>query len=172
MSATIRPIIGAGPQAAPDERDLGSPETYLGVDRTTAFAGAGGLRRDTTHSYELPPGLGLNHWTLEGAWSAGPEFATLTVGPGRPAYRFRPCARDLHLILAPPASDRPVRFRVSLDGAPPQADHGVDTDGDGLGTVTGPRMYQLVRQTRPVRDRTFTIEFLDAGVRAYDFTFG
>jgi hypothetical protein len=33
-------------------------------------------------------------------------------------------------------------------------------------------MYQLVRQARAVADRTFTIEFLDAGARAYVFTFG
>lgn len=33
-------------------------------------------------------------------------------------------------------------------------------------------MYQLVRQTRPVADRTFEIEFSSAGARAYVFTFG
>jgi hypothetical protein len=33
-------------------------------------------------------------------------------------------------------------------------------------------MYQLVRQKGPVANRTFEIQFLDAGVRAYVFTFG
>ena len=33
-------------------------------------------------------------------------------------------------------------------------------------------MYQLVRQAGPIRDRTFEIEFLDPGVRAFSFTFG
>jgi hypothetical protein len=38
--------------------------------------------------------------------------------------------------------------------------------------VSGHRLYQLVRQTGKIQDRTFTIEFLDPGVNAYTFTFG
>jgi hypothetical protein len=33
-------------------------------------------------------------------------------------------------------------------------------------------MYQLVRQSGTVQDRTFGIEFLSPGVSAYAFTFG
>jgi hypothetical protein len=33
-------------------------------------------------------------------------------------------------------------------------------------------MYQLVRQTGAIAERTVEIEFLDPGVRAYCFTFG
>ena len=66
----------------------------------------------------------------------------------------------------------PVGFRISIDGAPPGADHGVDVDAAGRGSVREDGLYQLVRQTRPVVDRTFEIEFVDAGVRAYAFTFG
>jgi len=61
---------------------------------------------------------------------------------------------------------------VKLDDAAPGRDHGVDTASDGGGVVREPRMYQLVRQTGPIRDRTFEIEFLDPGVRAFSFTFG
>jgi len=43
---------------------------------------------------------------------------------------------------------------------------------DGSGTVTEQRLYQLVRQSGKIADRTFTIEFLDPGVQAYSFTFG
>jgi hypothetical protein len=38
--------------------------------------------------------------------------------------------------------------------------------------VTENRLYQLVRQHSSIRDRTFHIEFLVPGVRAYSFTFG
>ena len=38
--------------------------------------------------------------------------------------------------------------------------------------VSGQRLYQLIRQTGPITDRTFEIRFLDPGVRAYAFTFG
>ena len=100
----------------------------------------------------------------------GDEFATLAEGGGAITHRFR--ARDLNLVLAPPADGRPVRFRVRLDGATPGADHGFDTDAQGWGRLDTPRMYQLVRQSGAVSDRTFQIEFLDAGARAYAFTFG
>ena len=65
-----------------------------------------------------------------------------------------------------------MRFRVSIDGAAPGASHGSDVAADGTGTVTGVRLYQLVRQSGDVKDHTFSIEFLDPGVEAYSFTFG
>jgi thiol-disulfide isomerase/thioredoxin len=170
VSGGITPVSGQGAEAAPDERDLGSPETYIGYARASGFASAGGLKRDESRSYRAATSLGLNRWGLSGVWTAGNEFATLDQPSGRIAYRFH--ARDLHLILAPPADGRPVRFRITIDGKPPGADHGVDVDADGQGRIVDPRLYQLVRQTRPVVARTFEIEFLDAGVRAYDFTFG
>ena len=55
---------------------------------------------------------------------------------------------------------------------PPVAAHGIDVDDQGNGTVTEPRMYQLIRQPAPVVDRQFEIEFLDSGVQAFSFTFG
>ena len=70
------------------------------------------------------------------------------------------------------ASGRPVRFRVLIDGKAPGDDHGMDIDAAGNGQVTGQRLYQLVRQQDPSRERLFTIEFLDPGAEAYAFTFG
>jgi thiol-disulfide isomerase/thioredoxin len=163
-------VDGQGAEAAPDERDLGSPETYVGYARASGFASPGRIRPDDSRTYGGVAALGLNRWSLAGEWTVGEEFATLNQAGGRIAYRFK--ARDLHLILAPPADGRPIRFRITIDGQPPGADHGVDTDAAGMGQVVEPRMYQLVRQARPVAARTFEIEFLDPGVQAYDFTFG
>jgi hypothetical protein len=89
---------------------------------------------------------------------------------GQIAYRFQ--ARDLHLVMAPPAPATLVQFQVLLDGQPPAAAHGVDVDDQGNGTLTDPRLYQLIRQPGPVAERTFEISFLDPGVQAYAFTFG
>lgn len=61
---------------------------------------------------------------------------------------------------------------MTLDGAAPGAAHGADVDAQGYGTVSGQRLYQLVRQPGVIADRTFSIEFLDPGVDAYAFTFG
>jgi hypothetical protein len=78
----------------------------------------------------------------------------------------------IHLVLGPGAEGKPVRFRVKLDGTEPGADHGVDVDAGGSGTVTTHRLYQLIRQRGQIQDHTFEIEFLDKDVQVFAFTFG
>lgn len=65
-----------------------------------------------------------------------------------------------------------VQFRMRIDGQPPGAAHGTDVDDQGNGTVTEPRLYQLIRQAGPITEHTFEVTFLDPGVQAYAFTFG
>jgi hypothetical protein len=65
-----------------------------------------------------------------------------------------------------------VRFRAALDGQPPRAAHGVDVDDRGDGTMADERLYQSIRQPKPIAARRFEIEFLDRGAEAYAFTFG
>ena len=163
-------IQAHGTQVAADEEDLRSPETYLGYAQATGFTSPGGAREDVPSLYRGIDMLPLNRWTLGGTWTIGREFALLDDPKGSVTYRFH--ARDLHLVLGPSSSGKPVRFRVTIDGAAPGADHGTDTDAEGYGTVTDAKLYQLVRQAGSVSDRTFAIEFLDPGVRAYAFTFG
>jgi thiol-disulfide isomerase/thioredoxin len=170
VTTPITPIRGEGPQAPPDLRDLQSEETYVGFAKAENFTSPGGLRLDKPTLYRTARALDRGQWSMAGEWTVGGESATLDRPGGSIAFRFH--ARDLHFVLAPSANGHPVRFRVTIDGAAPGADHGVDANANGQGTVSEPRMYQLVRQTRPVADRTFAIEFLDPGVRAYVFTFG
>jgi thiol-disulfide isomerase/thioredoxin len=155
---TVR-VDADGLAEAADWDTLGSPETYVGHAR--------GERRS---SDQPATGLALNHWALAGDWAIGEEAAVLEAAAGSIAYRFQ--ARDLNLVLAPPASGARVRFTVRLDGRPPGDAHGLDVDETGEGTVSEPRMYQLVRQRGAVGQRAFEITFLDPGVRAYVFTFG
>jgi hypothetical protein len=155
---------------APPSGDEQSPETYVGYNRAERFASPGGFARNVQTNYSAPARLALNHWAFDGSWNAGAERAILQTAPGRVRYRFH--SRDLHFILGPARAGTPVRFRVTLDGHAPGADHGVDSAPDGSGVVREPRLYQLIRQKGSVVDRTFEIEFLDPGVQAYDFTFG
>ncbi|AXL50867.1 Redoxin domain protein [Paraburkholderia caffeinilytica] len=159
-----------GVQAAADNADMQSPETYIGYERAENFTSPGGAAEDKVHTYTAPSQPAVNDWGLAGAWNVGAEHATLAAASGRIVYRFH--ARDLHLVLGPGKDGKPVRFRVSVDGAAPGAAHGTDVAADGSGTVTEQRLYQLVRQTGDVADHTFSIEFLDPGVQAYAFTFG
>jgi hypothetical protein len=100
----------------------------------------------------------------------GKQATVLNKANGRIVYRFH--ARDLHLVMGPTAPGTSVRFRVLIDGQPPGAAHGIDVDEQGNGTLTAQRLYQLIRQVKPIADRQFEIEFLDSGVEAFAFTFG
>jgi thiol-disulfide isomerase/thioredoxin len=170
VGGAITPVVGAGPEAAPDLRDLRSEETYVGYAKANNFVSTKGVGRDVGRLYTAAPTLRPGQWSLAGLWTVGGEFATLSHAPG--AIRLRFHARDLNLVLAPSSPGKPIRYRITIDGAAPGADHGWDVDADGLGSVRDSRMYQLVRQQGPVADRTFEIRFLDVGARAYVFTFG
>jgi len=162
-------LQGVATQA--DMGNLRSPETYLGHARAEQFASPGGQRADAAFGYTLPSTLALNQWGLSGQWRVNDEAAQLQQAGGRIAFQFH--ARDLHLVLAPGEDGKPVRFRVLLDGKPlPAADAGADVAADGTGTVNEHRLYQLVRQRGTIGPHRFEIEFLDAGVQAYAFTFG
>jgi thiol-disulfide isomerase/thioredoxin len=163
-------VDGRGIEAAPDWGSLKSPENYLGYGRTQNFASPGGAGMDKPRVYELPARLHLNSWALSGDWTVKKETAALNKANGSIAYRFH--ARDLHLVMGPAAPGTSVRFRVRIDGQPPGAAHGIDVDEQGNGTVTQQRLYQLIRQPKPIADRQFEIEFLDSGAEAFAFTFG
>ena len=170
VSRELVSVDGRGIEAPADWDGLRSPETYIGYSRASNFSSPGGASHDRPHDYALPDAIHLNRWALAGDWTVGREAAVLNAPNGRIAHRFH--ARDLHLVLAPAPDAGPVRFRALLDGGPPGAAHGDDTDEHGEGTVTEPRLYQLIRQRGHVSEHTFEITFLDPGVHAYVFTFG
>jgi hypothetical protein len=166
-------LVQLAPQGAElpaDWDNVRSAENYVGYERTQGFASPGGPIRDQRYRYQLPPSLRRNEWALEGEWRMGPVATVLEESGGLIACGFH--ARDLHLVMRPARPDAPVRFEVRIDGRPPESARGLDVDADGHGTVTGQRLYQLVRQPEPIVDRSFEIRFLDPGVEAYVFTFG
>jgi cytochrome c biogenesis protein CcdA/thiol-disulfide isomerase/thioredoxin len=170
LPGTATRVAATGTEAAPDSGDVQSPETYLGYERAQDFASPDGLNHDKPQQYQAPDQFKLNQWALAGQWKDAGQIATLLSPTGAIVYRFH--ARDLHLVLGPTQGGKPVRFRVTIDGKAPGADHGMDVDADGYGTVTEDRLYQLIRQHGGIQDRTFRIEFLVPGVQAYSFTFG
>jgi thiol-disulfide isomerase/thioredoxin len=149
-------VNAQGIEVAADWDNLRSAENYLGSERAEGFVSGDGAR------------LRLNDWTLAGDWKRSSRAVALNKPNGRIVYRFH--ARDLNLVMGPAARGMSVRYRVRIDGQP--ASGGADVDAQGQGVVTEQRTYQLIRQARPVEDRQFEIEFLDAGVEAFCFTFG
>jgi thiol-disulfide isomerase/thioredoxin len=166
----IAAVEPEGFELAADPSTLRSGETYVGYGRTENFSSPGGLVRNKQHAYIPPPSLELNQWALSGDWTEGEEAAALNKTGGSVVFRFH--ARDVNLILGPPKPGTSVRFRISIDGKPPGAAHGIDVDHQGNGVITEQRMYQLVRQPGLIANRDISIEFLDPGVEVFDFTFG
>src|SRR5271165_2287783 len=150
-------VDARGLEAAAAWGDLQSPENYVGYERTRNFASPSGAISDKAHVYAAPAQLKLNHWALSGEWTIRQHLARLEQPNGRIAYRFH--ARDLNLVMGPAAQGTSVRFRVLVDGHAPGAAHGIDVDDQGNGTVSEQRVYQLIRQSQPISDRRFEIEF-------------
>ena len=170
VSHELVSVDARGAEVAADWGSLQSPENYLGYVRTENFSSPGGALSDKHRVYTFPKRLRLNEWALSGDWTIQKQSIAMNSPHVRIAYRFH--ARDLHLVMGPTAPGTAVRFRVLMDGQAPGASHGIDLDGQGNGAVTEQRLYQLIRQPKPIADRQFEIEFLDSGVEAFAFTFG
>jgi cytochrome c biogenesis protein CcdA/thiol-disulfide isomerase/thioredoxin len=163
-------LTASGVQAAADEAHIQSPETYIGYERAERFSSPGGALSDLPRTYATPAHLALNQWALAGSWTVQKDQGLLNAAPGSIAFRF--LSRDVHLVMGPSTKDKPIRFRVQLDGAPPGRDHGVDVDAEGNGVVREERLYQLIRQSQQIGEHTVSIQFLDGGIHTYSFTFG
>jgi thiol-disulfide isomerase/thioredoxin len=147
-----------GLEAQADWANLQSPETYLGYEQAQNFVDADGAE------------LKLNQWALSGDWTVEGGKSVLNRAGGGIAFRFH--ARDVNLVMGPPARGESVPFRVLVDGEPPAEAHGLDVDDEGRGTLAQQRLYQLIREPGAISDRTFEIAFEGPGAEAYCFTFG
>ena len=159
-----------GLEVAADWKSLRSPETYLGQAQSSGFASEGVAPLDLPHEYTAASRLPLNSWDLTGNWTVA-RHAAISNAPGaRVAFQFQ--ARDVNLVMGPRVAGGSIPFRVTLDGRPVGDAHGSDVEPDGRGVVRDQNTSQLVRQSGPIASRRFEIEFLEAGVEVYCFTFG
>ena len=163
-------VDARGSEVAADWENLRSPENYLGRDQAKGFASPGGALVGKSRTYAVPriaeaQPMGARR-RLDGERRRR-QRSTSPTDASSTGFTRATCISSW---------DRPrgssVRFRVLLDGHPPANAHGADVDEQGYGTVTEHRLYQLIRQSGPIADRLFEIEFLDPGVEAYVFTFG
>jgi hypothetical protein len=159
-----------GLEVAADWQTLKSPETYVGYNQSTGFAQEDVAGFDEPYVYTPPGRVPLNYWGLSGTWTMTGHAAVLNEPGGTIAFHFH--ARDLNLVMGPSCRGASTPFRVFLDGQLAKDAHGSDVDPDGIGTVHDQRTYQLIRQPAEIADCLFEIEFLEAGVEAYCFTFG
>ena len=161
-------VADEGFEAQADWANLESPETYLGYEQAQSFAGDAAF--DRPHEHVVPEPLNLNEWALGGNWTIGPGASVVNEAGGRVAFRFH--ARDVNLVMGPPARGESAPFRVLVDGEPPGDAHGLDVDGQGRGALSQQRLHQLIREPGSAADRTFEIVFEAPGAEVYCFTFG
>ena len=159
-----------GLEVGADWRTLQSPETYLGNGQSTGFASQDAAVFDEPHVYVARARLPLNDWDLSGSWTVAQHAAVLNEPGGRVAFQFH--AHDVNLVMGPASRGGSIPFRVFLDGQVADGAQGTDVESGGRGIVVDQRTYQLIRQSGRIADRLFEIEFQDAGVEAYCFTFG
>jgi thiol-disulfide isomerase/thioredoxin len=159
-----------GLEVAADWRSVQSPETYLGYRQSRGFEQDNVARFDEPSVYTAPERLSVNTWALSGNWTVAQHAAVLNEPGGRVAFQFH--ARDLNLVMGPASKGASIPFRVFLDGQLADGAYGVDVNPDGSGIVGDQRTYQLIRQQGTIDSRRFEIEFGDAGVEVYCFTFG
>jgi thiol-disulfide isomerase/thioredoxin len=169
MNDKLVQVAGSGATAAAADEMERSPETYVGYARQQNLASPEAIKQDAAAQYSAPHVLKTNQWALSGKWQVSAEAAAVQASGGAISYRFE--GRDLHLVLGT-RNGKPVRFKVTLDGAAPGADHGADIDAQGNGVIREQRLYQLVRQSGKFTVHTFRIQFLDADAEAFAFTFG
>ena len=162
-------MSAAGAEAPPDERTSARRRPTSATTAAENFVSPGGATPDAPRLYTAAPPR-LNEWGLTGKWTVGSEHAALDRKDGSIVYRFH--ARDLHLVLGPGRTASRCASASPSTAKRQATSHGADVDADGHGIVTGQRLYQLVRQAGAIADRTFEIQFLDAGVEAFAFTFG
>jgi thiol-disulfide isomerase/thioredoxin len=159
-----------GLEVAADWHTLQTPETYVGYRQSTGFAQERVARFDEPTGYTPPDRLPLNSWGLSGNWTVAEHAAVLNKPGGRIAFQFH--ARDVNLVMGPSSNGATIPFRVFLDGELSKDATGSDVDPGGGGVASDQRTYQLIRQPGAIVDRHFEVEFLEAGVEAYCFTFG
>ena len=159
--------LGPGAQASTERIDpaLGSPETYLGVQRAQGWVDGPfpGVR-----DYGAPDAadLRLNEFAFGGPWRVDAEAGTALARDSSIGLSFQ--ARRVFLVLG--AEDGPASLEVELDGEPiPDALAGDDVSG-GVATVDEQRLYRLV-DLPEAGEHTLTLRFAP-GISGYAFTFG
>jgi len=170
MSTGLASVEPDGDEVQADWQDLGSPESYLGYEQESGFDSPGGIARNRQRMYDAPSLLRINRWSLSGSWIVRSDASALEEPGGRISFQFH--ARDVNLVMGPAKRGVAIPFRVFLDGEIAASEHGADVEPDGTGTIVQQRMYQLIRQTGPIEDRRFEIEFSNSGAEAFCFTFG
>lgn len=145
-----------------------TPETYLGYQRSVAFASNENIIRGKFVNYTLPDFLTANNWALQGNWQINSQ--NIITGNKLTKLQLNFTARDVFLVLGT-TENKSITAKIKLNGKLISAkDAGKDVNNGNL-TVTGHRLYHLISQSK-IQNGLLEIDITDPGLEAYAFTFG
>ncbi len=169
---TLLGVVKSSPRAESVKAETASgrqvnPETYLDTQHGELAVQPG------TTTYPPVANVAAPNVALSGRWAAGAEKIT-AAAPGAQIV-LGVHAQTVNLVLAT-ATGKQMTVVVTLDGKPvPAAERGasvqVDAHGRTIVAVTAPDMYRLVKAPG-VENHQLRITAEQAGIEAYDFTFG
>ena len=151
-----------------DSEKIGTPETYLGSARIQYLINLPNrscLEGSCTYSFSNLEDF--QGYELMGAWKLSNETANLESDTG--AIRIAFTASKVNLVAG---SDAPVRAKVLVDGVPVTSTNAGSDVKDGIVTFSEHDLYNLVDLHGDYGSHVLEIQFLDAGVAAFAFTFG
>ena len=151
------------PEAETADRNVRTPETYLGFERAQGFVTPlyPGRLDYGRSAGRLPP----NGFAFGGEWRVGPESAAAGEGA---ELRANFSARRVFLVMGSP--EGPAEVEVLLDGRPISDAAAGEDVRRSRATISGQRLYRLV-DLPGAGPHELTLRF-EPGIEAYAFTFG
>lgn len=149
-----------------DFQKVKTPETYLGslrIQRLANLTDSQCLNGTCVYSFATKP---LDGYELDGEWTITPEFSQNT---GAASLRIPFTASKVNLVAG---SDTPVRARILIDGSVVDSAQAGAAVVNGEVTFTDTDLYNLIDLNGAYETHILEIQFLDAGVEAFAFTFG
>jgi len=168
LGASTSSIASGTVNVAPsDLNGIGSPETYFGSGRNE-FLANGRMLTDGVQMLAIPQTIALNHLYLGGTWNFIDQYATNQSAGAKIDYKYD--SANVYFVAS--GAPQGTVIDVMQDGKPiSAADAGSDVRNGKL-TVTGSRLYNIVRNADGSGEHTLELIIESPGLQAFTFTFG
>lgn len=147
-----------------------TPEIYFGANRNEYFTN-GKQGKLGMQKLEFKGQAELNELNLSGEWDILEEYAKALSAGSRVILNYN--AEELFMVAS---SENTVKVKVTLDGQTlPEEMAGADVvyeDNEAFLYIQEDRLYKVVEGKKGIQNHTITLESVDAGLKAFTFTFG
>lgn len=164
----IRLLLGlsAGSPKSSSSFNMGAlaqtPETYLGTERASGYAGNPELSTQNTQ-YNFPATLSTNQWALKGGWEINPHYVQATSANA--AIKLHFSARNVYMVMGS-ADNQPIKMSILLNGKSMQ-----DKQNPNNIEVIAHKLYPVLSLPAST-DGELEVQFNKPGIQVYTFTFG